>query len=400
LRTCSEIQLDPTFLGLPREIRDKILTLLLVDQDVFLEDKDSSEDKVTEERVTEGDKATAAVLPTTIGAILISEVELKDFNKSWKRSSYVRHITETDDISEPDDDDEDIDDMGRSLLPTTYCLGSEVALQVFLVCRQIYDEASYIFYSKNRFYVNAMASLVPFLRDRPAAARKLIQLLSVPVPYGCQFLNADLDGEIMRCRYVTNETFADACTYLADSPDYLPNLKQLDIRVWDLHDRWHDPPLSMENLKFTRTRKKQLASIASPQIMAVSLLDWHPLAYDASYQVAYGDLEPVIFARLPERIWQRIQHYREGTIEEDEDEVSSLRTIIVPRLDNNYYRIGPSIVRMKMECKPFSLVRAVLTRSLVTMKAMMPPTRISKRAVMRATKTGATTTRVTSRVVP
>ena len=398
MRTCSEVQSDPTFLGLPREVRDKILTLLLVVQDVTLKDRDSSEDKVTGGCVTEGDKATAAVLPTTTGAILISEVELKDFDKSWKRSSYVRCITETDDISEPEDD-EDMDILGRSSLPTTYCLGSEVALQVLLVSRQIRYEASYIFYSKNRFYVNAMASLIPFLEDRPAAARQLIQKLSFPVPYGKQFLNADCDEEIPRCRIVTNETFAKACTYLADMPDYLSNLKQLDLRIWDFHDRWNGTPLTLSNLKLSSTRLKQLASVATPQIMAVSLLDWHPLAYDASYQVGYGDLEPVIFARLPEHICQKIQHCREGTIEEDEDEVSSLRTIIVSSPDSNYHRKRPATVRTKKECKPFSLVCAVLTRSLVTMKAMMPPTRISKRIVMGATKTGATTTRVNSRVV-
>lgn len=363
-------------------------------------DKDSSEDAVTEECVTEGDTLSAIILPTATGAIRISEVELSDFNKSWKRSSYVRHITDTDDISEPENDDKDIDDMGRLLLPTTYCLGSEVALQVFLVCRQIYDEASYIFYGKNRFHVNAMASLIPFLKDRPVAAWKLIQFLSVPVPYESRCRGLHLDREDKRFRYDTNEKFAEVCTHLADSPDYLLNLKRLDICFWDLHNRWHDPPLSLENLKLSRTRMKQLASIASPQIMAASLLDRHPRAHNASYQVAYAGLEPIVFARLPEHIWQKVQHYREWTIKGDEDEVGSLRTIIVPRLNNNYHRIGASIVRIEMECKPFSLIRVVLTTSPVTMKAMMPPTRISKRTVTGAMKTGATTTRVTSRVVP
>ena len=30
--------------------------------------------------------------------------------------------------------------------------GTDVSLQIFLVCHQVYHEASYIFYSKNRFY--------------------------------------------------------------------------------------------------------------------------------------------------------------------------------------------------------------------------------------------------------
>lgn len=324
MRTCSEIQSDPSFLGLPREIRDKILTLLLVVQDVTLTDRGSSEDTVAEECVTEGDRATAALPSTTIGAILVAEVESEDFNKHWKRSSYVRHVMESDDFSEAeDDDDEDIDDMGRPSLPTTYCLGSEVTLQLFLVCRQIYDEASSIFYGKNRFYMDAMASLVPFLEDRPAAARQLIQMLSIPVPYGKQFRSADCDEEIPRCRVVTNETFAEACTYLASSPDYLSNLKQLDLRIWDFHDRWNDNPLTLRNLKLSGTRTKQIASVASPQIMTVSLLDWHPLAYDASYQVGYGDLKPVIFALLPEHICQKLQLCRKGITEGGEDEVGS-----------------------------------------------------------------------------
>lgn len=400
METCSKVPSGPTFLGLPREIRDKILTLLLVVQDVTLIDRDSSEDRVTEECVTDEDKATAAFLPTKLDAILISEVELKDFNRSWKRSSYMRSITETDAVNEPEDC-EDIDDEGRSLLPTTYCLGSEVAVQLLLVCRQIYDEASYTFYGKNRFYVDAVASLVPFLEDRPAAARKLIHFLSIPVPYGCQVLNvADLDEELMRCRYVTNVTLAEACTYLAGSPEYLPSLKQLDIRVWDVHDRWHPPPLSMDNLKFTRTRMKQLASIASPQIMVVSLLDWHPLSYDASSPVTYGDLQPVILASLPERIRQKIQHYREGTVEEDENEVSSLRTRIVLSLDTNYHRRIPLTVRTRRESMPFSLVFVVPMRSLVRTRVILPLARISKRIVMKTMKTGATTMRAASKGVP
>lgn len=311
---------DPTFLGLPREIRDNILTLLLVDQDVTLGDEESSEDKMTEKLVIEGNNFDSTILPTPIGAILISEVSLENFNKHWKRSSYVRRVNGYDGMSGAGDG-KDFDDTGRSLRPTTYCLGCEVGLQLFLVCRQIYHEASYIFYGKNRFFVQTIACLEPFLEDRSAAARKLIQMLSIPVPYGRRSLNTDFDREIYRCRYVSDETFSKACTYLADRPDCLPNLKQLDLRVWGYPCTFYGSSLTPEKLKLSRTQMKQLASVASPQIMAVSLPDWHPLAYEISHDVEDGDLKPTIFARLPEHVRQTIQHYREGTIEGDEDEV-------------------------------------------------------------------------------
>ena len=114
--------------------------------------------------------------------------------------------------------------------PTTYRLGSGVSLQLFLVCRQVYKEASYIFYSKNRFYVDIMATLVPFLHDRPALARELNQILSIPVPYGKQEHGGGC-GAIDRCSYVTRGTFAKSCAYLANHPTLLPNLKQLDLRI-------------------------------------------------------------------------------------------------------------------------------------------------------------------------
>lgn len=79
-----------------------------------------------------------------------------------------------------------------------------------------------MFYSKNRFYINDITALVPFLQDRPMRARGVIQKFSIPMPYGAQMDEQALPSQQLN--------FGHACFHLSIHPGLLPNLKQLDIR--------------------------------------------------------------------------------------------------------------------------------------------------------------------------
>ena len=89
---------DPTSFGIPPEIRDKIHTFALVEQDVFYKAKGSESDIAADDN----DNVTAGTIPLNVGAILITEVKPNVFSKEWKRSSYMRKSTEFDNIHEDD----------------------------------------------------------------------------------------------------------------------------------------------------------------------------------------------------------------------------------------------------------------------------------------------------------
>lgn len=98
-----------------------------------------------------------------------------------------------------------------------------IDLKLFYTYRQIYKEASSTFYSKNRFYLYKRNTFLRFLSDRPARARGLILNISIFVPYGLH--------EKGRLRNNNPSTFTRFYSYLVSHHRYLPNLKQLDIRM-------------------------------------------------------------------------------------------------------------------------------------------------------------------------
>ena len=178
----------------------------------------------------------------------------------------------------------------------------EISLQIFLVCRQVYREASYIFYSKNRFFVHDMTTLLPFLHDRPIPARQYIHALSISVPYVKKFGKPDSYNGVIRTLIAS--TFSGACNYMGE--DWLlmlPNLKHLDLRIIE------NVPADVKQLQVHHLLVKELAKIASPEVMTVSLVDWCPSRDNAPVMRAWN--ENSIFAPLPNDIFERIRHHHD-----------------------------------------------------------------------------------------
>lgn len=318
---------------MPREIRDKIYTFALVDQGHFdPNDNWCVNETARASNPENGDPEeviVAAHTPRTVGGILISEVQSKNAQHGWKRTSYPKppkRLEEftIDDITyvyETDSEDEK--------LPTTYHLASEVSLQLFYTCRQVYEEASVIFYGQNRFYIKEIHSLVPFLEDRPPSSRCLIRILSIRLLWDYIWANKTVPltntwaDETVPLTSPERGAFPEACTYISGHAEF-SNLKQLDLRTYagGLH------PKFLDNIKPDDILVKQLASIASPDIMTVSLMNWHPLVYTGKLLPIRKDVEKVIFAKLPNHLYGQIQRCREGITESEGDKVSNPRSIL------------------------------------------------------------------------
>lgn len=102
-----------------------------------------------------------------------------------------------------------------------HCTNKALELQIFLVSRQLYFEASAIFYSKNMFTGTRFDVFVTFLRDRPDYVQAQIRLVSVPL---------DTDFCIIHERKWSSQhqRFGDLCLLLSDRNRF-PNLTQVDL---------------------------------------------------------------------------------------------------------------------------------------------------------------------------
>jgi len=254
---------------------------------------------VDEDRFCDG--RDGMIIPDTYGGILIRELYPGNYKPGWARSSYLTV---------------DWDPVNHKERRTTYRLdpknssgnNRESALQLFHVCRQVYEEAAFIFYLRNRFYVDTIDSLVPFLQDRPAQTRGLIDTVSIPVSYGSQ---QDVRGEkIPRHCNVKESSFASTCAYLSNHTEFLANVKHLDLRVWDFYGEEQYNligALDLDTVKISAQRAEQLASIAEPEVMILSFFDWHDAA------MAGPEGMPV-FEALPDNIFRKIKRLREDRL--------------------------------------------------------------------------------------
>lgn len=257
------------FFDLPAEIRNYIYTQLVVDQDV---------------KYKEG----KSVHREHIGGILIHRAWPEPMMTGLERSSLMTR------------------DRNHEFRPTTYAVVANFAFKLFYVSRQFYKEASYIFYTKNRFYADSITSLVLFAQDRPIWARRLIEAVSIPDPYG--FSREGLDVSIGTAYRLPRrpeagvQIFALACASWSADSDLLPNLKRLDLRVWELYGYAEDE-LEPSTISITEEHSKLLASVADPRIMTLSFCNWH-----CSAQFGYQG-QPV-FEPLPEAVCQAIERHR------------------------------------------------------------------------------------------
>ena len=114
---------------------------------------------------------------------------------------------------------------------TTYVSGFSLDLQVLETNRQIYQEASTIYYSQNMFYAESASVLVPFLKHRGSRTRSLIRKVSIeyPSPAGEMRIPFGADEHGMYNAFEWElSMWEDACHYISLN---MPGMAQLDLRV-------------------------------------------------------------------------------------------------------------------------------------------------------------------------
>ncbi|MCJ1257563.1 hypothetical protein MMC24_005389 [Lignoscripta atroalba] len=149
---------------------------------------------------------------------------------------------------------------------TSYHLRCDIPVDLFFVCRQIYDEASHIFYSRNEFYAESLLALVAFLKDLSTQARSSIRLLSMP------FVNGTTTPEGAEPIYQDTATqWYIACYCLSHSESCLPNLRRLDLRFTDMFAGYKYP----EAGKIIYNHLGALALAVSPKITTISGAGWY-----------------------------------------------------------------------------------------------------------------------------
>jgi len=170
---------------------------------------------------------------------------------------------------------------GWSWKETTYlCHTSDLSLNLLKTNRQIYQEASRIFYSRNMFYAQDAFVIIPFLKDRSSRSRAFIRKLSVvysnpiQLPYIAQQYSSEYSSG------QSESQWEDVCCYIASQ---LPDLLHLDLRV--RRDRFQDSAGNrldsgpnwdalQSALDFPKKRRKELATINPQTELTVSEDGW------------------------------------------------------------------------------------------------------------------------------
>ena len=167
---------------------------------------------------------------------------------------------------------------------TTYVsgfTGSSLDLQVLETNRrQIYHEASIIYYSQNIFYADGPSVLVPFLKDRGSRTRSLIRKVSIgyPSPAGETRTPFGRDEDGMYDSFDGDlSMWEDACHYISLN---MPGLAQLDLRVGrdcsttselELDDK---PKTLQTTSDFPAQQREVLATIGPETKLTVSEPEW------------------------------------------------------------------------------------------------------------------------------
>ena len=164
---------------------------------------------------------------------------------------------------------------------TTYHAGGfNHDLRVLETNRQIYQEASTIYYSQNMFYAGRPSVLVPFLKDRGSRTRSLIRKLSVGYPSSANEsrtrLGADDHGMYDSFRGDLS-MWEDVCCYISLN---MPGLAQLDLRNARFYPMEHELAKD-EDYKtlqtkddFSAKQREVLATIGPETELTVSDIVW------------------------------------------------------------------------------------------------------------------------------
>lgn len=158
-------------------------------------------------------------------------------------------------------------------------------VRIFLVSRQIYTEASAIFYSKNIFTSTRLDAVALFLRNRPDYVQAQIRSVSV-------HLDTDLDILRKNKWSLQHNKFRDLCLLLSDR-NHFPNLALLDLCAHSIGIHTQLPQSAVKALSF----------IADPTIVTIS----NPLRFHPSGGFLYKPLKDL------EEIYMKIQRFRSAS---------------------------------------------------------------------------------------
>lgn len=156
----------------------------------------------------------------------------------------------------------DHDPLGWELVP--YRSRKKFPLQLLRVSRQVFTEASRIFYSMNMFYFEKIDVVVPFLHDRPRVF--LLKVKSLSIPLHPLEINYSYGYAALGMSKTAHRYWAlwDLCMYLSNKKR-LPCFLELDLRVEDGED---------VHSFFGRETVDKLAMVGDPKMMTVSDNGW------------------------------------------------------------------------------------------------------------------------------
>lgn len=243
---------SPDFMGLPTEVRQNIFEFLLVQHDVYRE-----KDWCVDRRPT-----------ITYGSVGILEYTPPGPVGTWKRSSYM---------VQPGD-------CHKRRQRRTYTMDAKFGLSNFQVCRQVYEEASLIFYSKNFFFIDNLRTLKPFLQDRPQRAKALIHSISLRYPATVPWTDLRPLDDSGGSLFVPEAEVESIFLWLAEEKKLMPNLKYLDLRLQNAninydHNSKQFYPLKPRDVNFRGSQNKLLSSLAAivpvSGNITFSLFNWH-----------------------------------------------------------------------------------------------------------------------------
>lgn len=173
---------------------------------------------------------------------------------------------------------------------TYYCEPHRLDLRILHANRQIYQEASAIFYARNMFHAECFTVALPFLKDRGTRTLSLLRKLSIiypsPMPLDRYESDTGFDVSLSGSVQEDEREWEDLCCFISM---YVPALAHLDLRVARpcnvytaraeyAYADW----MSLQTIgDFPSKRIKELATLRSDIRLTISAIDGWPF-WDAS----------------------------------------------------------------------------------------------------------------------
>lgn len=157
-----------------------------------------------------------------------------------------------------------LDDDPVAWKVVSYRSRKKFPLQLLRVSRQVFAEASCIFYGRNVFYFEKIDIVVPFLEDRPRLL--LLKIKSLSIPLNPLEMNYSYGYAALGMSVTAHKYWAlwELCMLLSDKIR-LPRFLELDLRVEGGED---------VHRFFGWEMMDKLAMVGDPKMMTVSNNGW------------------------------------------------------------------------------------------------------------------------------